>query len=337
MNPKKRKEASVIPAKQGAPVAQGAPASAGIQCGWLELVRLPNLFTVPGDVLAGVALSSSNSLFFVFPVLFPVLFAVLMVSLFLYTSGLILNDYVDLETDRIERPRRPLPSGRVQPKTALMIAIALLVLALTLSFFTSQTIHENSSLFGVTCGSAVLILFYNCLGRKIPLLGFTVMGLCRGANILLGASLGAKLFSAAVVTGACVEAFYIAAVSSLAHQETKGDLRGLKRFVPLVPLVGLAGLGLLFQFSFLWMGIILFTFAWIFSVLWPSLSDGCHQTPVKIGKLIRALILIQSGLIICGLTMNKNPGQSRYVFIFLAFLAVLFFFSEWTGRWFYGS
>ena len=49
-----------------------------------------------------------------------------------------INDYFDQETDRINRPNRPLISGDVKPQTALFLAIILFtigtVLAITLPF-----------------------------------------------------------------------------------------------------------------------------------------------------------------------------------------------------------
>ena len=66
--------------------------------GWLELVRLPNLFTIPGDVLAGasLALISCNELSLMLPVL--------IISLSLYISGLLLNDYVDHQARKNKIP-----------------------------------------------------------------------------------------------------------------------------------------------------------------------------------------------------------------------------------------
>ncbi len=43
-----------------------------------------------------------------------------------YAGGMILNDRLDLEIDRRERPRRPLPSGRIAPSAALNASIVLL-------------------------------------------------------------------------------------------------------------------------------------------------------------------------------------------------------------------
>ncbi|NEB17053.1 UbiA family prenyltransferase, partial [Streptomyces coelicoflavus] len=46
-------------------------------------------------------------------------------SLCLYEAGMALNDWADREEDAVERPHRPLPSGRVRPAAALTAAGAL--------------------------------------------------------------------------------------------------------------------------------------------------------------------------------------------------------------------
>ncbi|WP_305883795.1 SCO3242 family prenyltransferase [Actinoallomurus soli] len=82
-----------------------------------ELVRLPAACTVPGDVLAGAAATG-------FPhgrrtAWLPV------ASVFLYCGGMALNDWADRAIDAVERPERPVPSGRIGPGRALGLAGAL--------------------------------------------------------------------------------------------------------------------------------------------------------------------------------------------------------------------
>ena len=78
-----------------------------------ELVRAPAALSVPGDSLAGAAAAG-------WPAgrrtaLLPV------ASVSLYWAGMALNDWADRELDAVERPERPIPSGRVAPRTALAL------------------------------------------------------------------------------------------------------------------------------------------------------------------------------------------------------------------------
>ncbi len=45
-------------------------------------------------------------------------------------AGNALNDFTDLEIDRVNHPIRPLPSGRLTPRTALLLSAALFILSI---------------------------------------------------------------------------------------------------------------------------------------------------------------------------------------------------------------
>lgn len=86
----------------------------------LSLARISNAPTVVSNVLAGAALASVTA-----SVTFggTVLLAVALVLY--YTAGMYLNDLFDLELDRLERPERPLPSGRLSRNEALGTTVLL--------------------------------------------------------------------------------------------------------------------------------------------------------------------------------------------------------------------
>ena len=71
---------------------------------YLLLIRLPNTFTVPPDILVGYFVlghqDSADALSL------PLL---IVSSVLLYISGIVFNDLFDLEEDKIDSPNRPLP------------------------------------------------------------------------------------------------------------------------------------------------------------------------------------------------------------------------------------
>src|SRR5262249_7892817 len=79
---------------------------------WLQLIRLPNVVTAAADSFAGWLLVEGSA---IPPGRWLPLAATSMV---LYASGTALNDVFDFEIDRVERPSRPLPSGRISRRTA---------------------------------------------------------------------------------------------------------------------------------------------------------------------------------------------------------------------------
>ena len=74
---------------------------------YLQLFRIPNLASVIADIVAGFLLAHGtfNHSYALLPLM--------VCSCLLYTAGMVLNDYYDLEQDRRERPHRPLPSGAI--------------------------------------------------------------------------------------------------------------------------------------------------------------------------------------------------------------------------------
>lgn len=323
----------------------------GILHGWLELIRPPNLFTVPGDILAGASLSRINAdgVYLVFPVL--------VISLFLYISGLILNDYCDREIDRVERPQRPIPSGSVHPRAALVSSQILIGTALCLAYLAgggmttfsfhppSFFLYHRGPVFWAALSIVLLIFLYNGPGRKVPLLGFIILGLCRGCNLFLGASIGARPLSGLVLAGAGVEILYIVSVSAIAVHETRGQPTKLRRCLPLISVSGLALVMMITGASWLKAGVSLFILGWVFFIVWSKRGQKWHgnqqvSTPDMVGKLIRSLILIQAGLII--FSMDYSPvgrgfGYSHYHQFSLAAVLFLFPLSGWVGKKFYGS
>ncbi|MGV9500303.1 SCO3242 family prenyltransferase [Streptomyces sp. NPDC003642] len=79
-----------------------------------SLVRAPAALSVPGDVLAGAAAAGRP--------LRPATLGTVASSVCLYWAGMALNDYADRHLDAVERPERPIPSGRISPAAALTTA-----------------------------------------------------------------------------------------------------------------------------------------------------------------------------------------------------------------------
>ncbi|MFI5808298.1 SCO3242 family prenyltransferase [Streptomyces sp. NPDC051561] len=84
---------------------------------WAELLRVSAVFSVPGDALAGAAALAVR------PHRGTLLAAA--ASLCLYEAGMVLNDWADRAQDAVERPHRPIPSGRIAPGAALAASCAL--------------------------------------------------------------------------------------------------------------------------------------------------------------------------------------------------------------------
>ncbi len=180
---------------------------------YLQLFRVPNLFTVPGDVLAGFVLAGGMSHSWL------ELGGLCTASLCAYIFGLITNDLADLKEDTLERPARPLPSGAVSRAGAVTAAGASAITALAFSSVTLRTL--------LLCAAMLLcILLYNFVLKKNGGAWGTAgaaagMGLCRGLNVWLGVLLVAEPDYLPAVCFALGEVLYIAGVTAAAEEETK--------------------------------------------------------------------------------------------------------------------
>ncbi|WP_166285511.1 UbiA family prenyltransferase [Candidatus Nitrosotalea sp. FS] len=144
---------------------------------YLQLARLPNAFTSPTNVVAGYLTVTPIS------ELNYVNLGILMASSMLfYVSGVVFNDYFDIEIDRKERPSRPLPSGAISKKTTIQIAIVLMASAITLAFFVSW------SSFVIALFLASMIIGYDYRLKNNKIFSPITMGGTRFLNVIMGAS-----------------------------------------------------------------------------------------------------------------------------------------------------
>ena len=88
--------------------ARHVPATPGRARAWLQLLRPANVATALADVLAGAAVAGAA-----WPPA-PVVYWLLVATACLYAGGIVFNDYFDRTLDAIERPERPIPSGRIR-------------------------------------------------------------------------------------------------------------------------------------------------------------------------------------------------------------------------------
>ncbi|NEA37163.1 UbiA family prenyltransferase [Streptomyces sp. SID13031] len=151
-----------------------------------ELVRAPAALTVPGDVLAG-AVAAGN--------LRPARVAGLAASsIAIYWAGMALNDWSDRALDAVERPERPIPSGRVTPRTAFTLASALTATGLALS-----ALAGGRASFRTSVVLAATAWTYDLSAKNTPA-GPAVMAAARSLDVLVGAGDNRRAALPAAVT-----------------------------------------------------------------------------------------------------------------------------------------
>ncbi|MEU9558818.1 SCO3242 family prenyltransferase [Streptomyces fumanus] len=169
------------------------------------MLRLPALFTVPGDALAGVAAAGARP--------GPRTLLAIGSSLCLYEAGMVLNDWADRTEDAAERPHRPLPSGRVHPSAALTAACALTAAGLALAA------RAGRPALAVATPLAATVWAYDLTLKHTPA-GPVAMAGARALDLLLGAATTGRVRPA--LPSAALLGTHTLAVTTVSRRETTG-------------------------------------------------------------------------------------------------------------------
>ncbi|MCW8823841.1 MAG: UbiA family prenyltransferase, partial [Ignavibacteriaceae bacterium] len=95
-------------------------------------------------------------------------------------SGNVLNDIIDIDIDKINRPNRPLPSGKINITEAYLLISVLILLSLIISFLVSY------SAFFIVVLSHVILFLYSKYFKSIPLLGNIMVAFLTGLVFVFG-------------------------------------------------------------------------------------------------------------------------------------------------------
>ena len=272
--------------------------------GYVELVRPANVATALADVLAGYAVAGMGN---------PRVLAWLLLSTAcLYAGGVVLNDVFDRDLDRIERPERPIPSGRVSTTAAAGLGASLLaagILAATLA----------TPVAGIVAGAtAACVLVYDAWGKRQGLVGPVNMGLCRALNLLLGIAAAPAMLTGAWPLAA-LPLVYIAAVTAVSRGEVHGGRRGVTAYALIslsLVLVGLTAVALV-RGGASAAGVAGVTFtlvlAWrVLPAFWGAYQD---PTPGPIRHAIRTGVL---SLVLLDAVIGASYGGALYSLAILA-------------------
>jgi 4-hydroxybenzoate polyprenyltransferase len=217
---------------------------------WLAIARVSNTPTVVSNTVAGAVLASTVA------DVGTVVAVALAMALF-YTAGMILNDVLDLEIDRVQRPERPIPSGRISPGAAagsvgVLFGIGETVLVLQ---------GWEAALAGL--GLIALIVLYDAW-HKGNALSPVLMGGCRALVYVVAALAVAGTVPLEVWTAAGILLLYIVGLTQVAKAEGGSLLAAW----PLAAVLAAIGYWVGWVDS-VWFALLLVAFAaWVVRALW---------------------------------------------------------------------
>ncbi|MBP1909801.1 geranylgeranylglycerol-phosphate geranylgeranyltransferase [Methanolobus bombayensis] len=191
---------------------------------YLKLMRSGNCLMAAIAALVGVFIAynivsaniPSDSDIITFPVFDSL--KVFLVVFFVTGAGNAINDYFDIEIDRINKPERPIPSGKISLKTALYFSLAL---------FAAGTIIAAS--INIICGAialvnSLLLIYYASTLKRTALFGNIAVGYLTGSTFLFG---GAVFFEHGGINGVFV-LFLLSTMATIAREIVKDieDIEG---------------------------------------------------------------------------------------------------------------
>ena len=198
---------------------------------WLQLIRLPNVFTAIAEVLMGFLFVQAG--FQPMQWLIPLIVS----TCCLYSAGMVLNDVFDFDVDSEERPDRPLPSGKISLSMARNVGYGLLIAGVAVALVAGV----QSGI--VAAVLAVAVYLYDGVAKKTPIAPI-VMGSCRFFNVLLGMSCATSFLQPDQLLIAGGLGTYVAGITWFARCEAKESNRNMLTFGLGVMALGIMLLGL---------------------------------------------------------------------------------------------
>ena len=177
---------------------------------YLKILRLNVGVLAAFAVLVGALVSGFFDYYFIG-------FACL-VAFFFTIGGNVLNDYFDYEIDKINKPQRPIPSGKIKRKTALIYSVILFLIGIGFLYF----LNIYMIIFALV--NLLIIIVYDYKIKRMTV-GHFIDAWLGGSPFLFGALLTMDINLIAMIL------FLMAYFANLSREITKGleDVEGDKK------------------------------------------------------------------------------------------------------------
>jgi geranylgeranylglycerol-phosphate geranylgeranyltransferase len=194
---------------------------------YIEILRPTNSLMAAFAVFIGSLLVNLNSY-----ALVPVYLA-MAAAFFISGGGMIINDYFDAGIDKINRPDRPIPSGRISKRAALSYSFMLFLIGIVLSGFI------NWIVFAIAIANSLLLIVYSHSLKSKLLAGNIIISYLVGSTFIFGSA--SPFASSNIRLGVLLTPFLFALLAFLANlsreivktfEDIEGDRQGfLKKMV----------------------------------------------------------------------------------------------------------
>jgi len=151
--------------------------------GYLRLMRLMNCAMVGLAVLVGAVLANPN----VGYDSWQRLVYGFITGFMLTAAAMTINDYYDRQIDAINEPKRPIPSGLIKPREALIFAAILSILGFAAAYFTNTYCLVTAMI------AWILSAGYSTVGKRSGLPGNFLVSICVTIPFIYGMAIVAEV------------------------------------------------------------------------------------------------------------------------------------------------
>ena len=141
--------------------------------GAIQISRPANVFIAALSIFVAILLTGTIQ-----PII-KVIFACISGSMIMAGSNTI-NDYFDLEIDKINKPNRPLVKGKISPNFTYRLAVIEFILGILISILIGKLA------FIIVVFTSLLLILYSRYLKQLPLIGNLVVSFSSGMAFIFG-------------------------------------------------------------------------------------------------------------------------------------------------------
>ncbi len=188
---------------------------------FLKLVRIRNCIIVFFAVMIGATLTSGE-----FSYNLKIILAAFSASV-ITAAGNTLNDYFDREIDAINKPERPLASGKISINDAMMLVLVLFSMGIALSRYV------NSLCLAIAFLNTIVLIIYAKYSKKLLFVSNLIIGYLVGSVFLFGAAAVGKITPTIEVLFLCAFLMTVSREIIKDIEDIKGDQKVQAKTLPI--------------------------------------------------------------------------------------------------------
>ncbi|HLQ06926.1 MAG TPA: geranylgeranylglycerol-phosphate geranylgeranyltransferase [Nitrososphaerales archaeon] len=163
----------------------------------LELIRPVNCAMIGFAVIVGAFVSKPAS------IVIPQLSLGFLTGFFICAYSMVVNDIYDVEVDKVNRPERPIPSGRVSAQAATRVSLVVLTAGIACS-----VLSLNPVAVAIALAYAFLSWLYNSRAKKTGLAGNLIVASSLAIPFIYGGAISEGSIAGSLLLMMALTAFF---------------------------------------------------------------------------------------------------------------------------------